>query len=308
MANTSFKLVDYGAAQLANQYDFTFPTGWEPLNEAQTATVNLEKDKIPYRHLSWLTDYGVAERIITMQGRDITYANRYALAASMLNHRIKKLYLGEDWYYYVRGITPNSLRDVNLPTLHSYTASFLALDPRMYYDGAANGDYPAGTSGFGYLSVSGGNLTLDLTAKGSWCVEPTFWISGESGNTIKFRDERAMELQFTPPDGGLWIVMPYRNNYVNGFHPNFPIAYKAQSWALANYDSSYAPDAQNEATSPQFIETTGNISTGITPNDVNSKGWVETYPQFTWGKSSAISVSGAGDVAHVKAQYRYVRM
>jgi len=305
-ANTSFKLVDHLATYKASQYDFTFPSGFYPTYESQLPKITLpEMGNYPYENLSWYIDEGVTEKTINISGQDLDDSDRYVLQSSIANPRIKKLYLGDDWFYYVKGVSPLSSRDANLPTLHTYTASFLANDPCMYFDGTTASDYPAGTKGFGYGicgASTAGECTLNLTAKGSWFVEPTFWVTGETGNALTFTDERGVALTFTPSDDGLFIVLPYyRWNFINS-NADYPAIVNPGSWAIADYDDHYAMDSSQELTSPELIKTT------IAYTETNTKSLMNDYPQFTWNKSSNITVSGQDTDSNIRFQYRYRRM
>mgnify|MGYP006921379035 CR=1 FL=1 len=302
-ANTSYKLVDHLAVQKANQYDFTFPAGWQPMYESQTPEIAFgDRGNYPYKNLSWYTDYGISQKTINLQGENITLNDRYVLQSAMSNPRLKKLYLGEDWYYYVRGIPPLTSRSENIPTIHNYTASFLALDPCMYFGGAEANDYPAGTAGFGYGSCATGAMTLDLTSKGTWFVEPAFWVSGESGNTITFTDERGVSLAFTPSDAGLFIVLPYYRYNKKSTTADGPAIVNPGSWTLANFDDAFAMDSSQEAVSPELVKSNLSATLG------NTGGFIDSYPQFTWNKSSTITATGMSSSDNIKFQYRYRRL
>lgn len=316
MANTDFKIDDYLAKNPSNQYDFTFPAGWRPLNEATQPALNIERESLPYVNLSYYIDYGLREKIITLQGRDIADSDRYELSAAIADPRIKKLYLGDDWFYYVRGIEPRSSRDAEFPLTYNYTASFLAVDPCMYYDGTTSGDYPAGTAGFGYEEVSSGSVDIDLTDantnnnSGSWYVEPIIWVDDESGDEGYVEDERGCRLTFTPPDATVWIILPYMNPYTDQFFPDYPIAYNYQTDDLTDYSSVYAQDIPFRGTSPDFKKSSGEYSSSITLSDTNSshvEKYNNRYPRAEWDTVTSFTVSGWAD-ANVKIQWRYRRL
>ena len=318
MANTSYKIVDYLATNPANQYDFTFPSGWEPLNEQQSPIVNLERDAYPFVNLTYFTHYGVSEKIITLQGRDIADNDRYKLSAAIANPRVKKLYLGEDWYYYVIGLEPRSIRDESLPLTYNYTASFLCVDPCMYYDGTGSGDYPDGTAGFGYEENSGSNFWIDLRTSnysnaGSWFVEPIIWISGENDEgTITDPDGRV--LTWTPPSTDTWVILPYFNSYPNGFYPDYPIAFKWRGGdsALEDYDEFFALDETIYSSSPSLYKGTSgteySMSMSLSMSSSSHPKYPNKYPRIEFGDYGNLVVGGNWSATNIKVQWRYRRI
>jgi hypothetical protein len=303
-ANTSFKIVDHLAAYPANQYDYTFPTGWVPTNENLSVTMQLDKSQFPFRNLSQIIDYGISERIITLQGKFPDDGTQYLLSACMINPRIKKLYLGSDWYVYVRGLEPRIIRDASIPMHCTHTAAFLCVDPYMY-DG----------SDAGLVSQTFSSSTLTVPASstlGGYCyVEPIFWITGTTtAGTIY--DSRGCRLSFTPPDTGTWIVMPYFNPNVSGFTPSTAVAYKLQTTTPAKAVSTdFALDFKVEgaAGTIPFINNSSNTAAVVLDETNTNKlyGATYRYPRAEYGTTTTFTKTGftSGTVA---LQYRLRRI
>lgn len=332
MANTSFKLVDYlidsgyttpnDTGGSAKQYNFTWDTDYHPTNEQATPTLNLDIQPYPNQDLTYVIDYGMQNKMVTLQGHDLDDNDRGQLQAAVMNRRPKKLYLGEDWYYYVRGIEVRSIRDHTRPNLFSYTASFLCLDPCMYADYSdGTGDYSNNVT-HGVVTPSSGSCTLNLAYGGSedignWYIEPIIWVNDENGNAGVVQDADGRKLSFTPPDADEWVIFPYRNYHHDQFLPDIAIAYKAQSITEANagvngnfgYDQPLPTftDGGSPEVSGEFIRTGGEGSdydTGVTLADDSGRGLIKLYPRWEYGKSSVIKVTTWAD-ANVTLQYRY---
>lgn len=306
MANTDFKIVDHLGIYPASQYDFTFPSGWAPVNENQTAMMKLDRDQYPFVSLSQIVDYGIGEKPIVLQGEDLDDGDQYTLLNAISNPRIKKLYLGEDWFYYVRGIEPRLIRDASLPTLYQYTAAFVAVDPFMYYD--ATGDILNATA-------SAGTLTVDLSSDGGEVyLEPIFWISGTTTEgTIE--DHRGCKLTFDPPTSDTWIILPYFNSYISSFLPDYPIAYKLQNIAARTVANFWALDAKVEgvSTAADFWRTTDNYKMiteltheTTTPTRYDDYSLSYMYPRAENGRSNAFTVTGFTS-GTIKAQWKVRR-
>jgi len=311
VANTNFKIVDFMATNPASQYDFTFPADWAPTNEQQTPAIKLaDRDAYPFINLTYFSHYGVSEKIITLQGSDLEDNDRYELSAAISNPRVKKLYLGADWYYYVIGLEPRSMRDDSRPGIYNYTAAFICVDPCMYYDGVGSGDYPAGTVGFGYVDCTS-STTIDLTLatypdSGSWFVEPIIWIENEGSNTLGLEDELGRKLEFDVPDNDVWIILPYYNQYANKFFPDHPIAFKYSTADLSDFDEFFAPDFTIYSASKEFKKTSGNYG-NPTKSDTDSIGYDSNYPKAEWNTATTFTLSGV-TAGNIRMQYRFRRM
>ncbi len=305
--NTSYKILDYLANDPVNQYNFTYPDDFAPRNENQDFTINIERDFNPDDDSAWFIEFGAYDRIIALQGRDVADADRFIHSSMIADRRMKKLFMGDDWFAYIRGITPRSIKDVNFPLLHNYIAMFLAPDPRLYFSGTEANDYPAGTSGFGYISAASSKFTLDLTGKGTWFVEPTFIVDNESGNTITFTDDTGRQLSFTAPDNDVWVVMPRHSSDVEGFNPDYPVAFKT-SRTLAQFNSVFAHDEKLEGSPPLSTKQVSGSVVSVTDSNSPDVGYGNLYPRFLWNTASDITLSGQSADANVKCQYRYVRM
>jgi hypothetical protein len=302
MANTAFKIVDHLAQIPSSQFNVEFPSGYEPLNEQQTATMKWNKDSYPLANLLQIIDYGLGDRPITLQGLDLSDDDRYTLRNAVENPRIKQLYLGDDYYYYVRGVEGRIIRDVGNPLLYSYTCAFSAVDPYMYDSSAI---------GTNQVSEAGGDIKIPTSGNlgGKVYLEPLFWIENESGHALTFTDDRGCRLTFTPPDEDVWIVMPWFNYNVQGFMPDYPIAYKAKSWTMSDVTTSWALDVSIEAASPQFLRTSGNFIAGgasLSLSDTNTPKIYQTtnmYPRAFPGRNNNIAVTNNTGTA-IYAQWR----
>lgn len=300
--NTDFKIVDHLAAIPTTQYSFTFPATWKPANENQTGELGLETDAYPFLNLSMVMDYGLKNRPIVLQGPDLDDGDQYLLRNAMENPRIKKLYLGDTYYYYVRGIDSRIIRDEANTTLYNYTASFMAVDPFMYDDTISSAQVSTNV----ITIPAAGNLA------GGVYVEPIFWIDNESGNTLTFTDDRGCRLTFKPPDNDVWVVMPYFNYRVRGFFPDHPIAYKANVHVIADVATVWAQDCSIEAASPEFSRATAGstfigVGASLSLTDTTaSKVYTSKeslYPRAEYNTATTIAVGGAGGTA-IYAQWR----
>ncbi len=307
MANTDFKIDDYLSQYPVNQYDFTFPAAWAPTNEQDTANMKIDRNSYPYINLNWFADYGLGDRPITLQGKDISDSDRFDLRCSIENPRIKKLFLGDDYYYYVRGLEARLMRDVNDPLLYSYTASFIAVDHYMY-DNDALDSCQIDASDDLLIDTAGAILG------GSTYVEPIFWVDALNAQALTFTDERGCSLTFTPASDNVWIVMPWYNYHVSSFHPIHPVAFEYQkdvadpgSNYISDYSSVWAMDRPLEVAAPHFLKTTGNY---IIPDLGDTKGIygnTSRYPRAEAGKKTDIAVTGEGGETGVYAQWRLRR-
>ena len=303
MANTDFKIDDYLAQFPTDQYDFTFPANWRPTNEQQTAGMKIDRDAYPYMNLNYFADYGLSDRPITLQGKDLSNSDRFDLRCAIENPRIKKLFLGDDYYYYVRGLEARLIRDVNDPLLYLYTASFIAVDHYMYDNSAIDSVQINGDDDL-LIDSAGENLG------GSVYVEPIFWVDNLNGTALTFTDDRGCSLTFTPASANVWIVLPYYNYHTAGFLPDHPIAFEYQkdvtggSDDIGDYSTVWALDRPLEVAAPDFLKTSGNY---VIPTLADSKGIygnTSLYPRAEPGRKTTIAVTGEGGSTAVYAQWR----
>lgn len=303
MTNTSFKIDDYQAVYPADQYDFTFPSNFEPVNERQAATILTENDTYPYLNLNYSADYGLQPRLIVLQGTDLDDDDQYLLRNSLEDPRMKKLFLGDDYYYYVRGIDPSLVRAEASPGLYDYVAAFIAYDPFMYDSASTNRDAAtaykinlatAGTHGYSY-------------------VEPVIWLDNCGSDAGYIQDYRGCRLAFTPPDDDVWVILPYYNARVRGFMPDHPVAFKYQdpnTNGMADSANVFGLDFIHEGGSQHIKKGTHGTdwSSEITLSTNNSDGVDYTteslYPRAAYGRDNTFTVSTWGGTVHIQWRYR----
>lgn len=232
-ANTDFKLT-----WLDNTEVFTFPSGWKPSNENLSPVITGEEINLSYNNIMNKFSYGLGKNQIVLQGDQLDDNDRWKLSSAIADRRLKKLWLGEDWYFYVLGVEPRKMRDDSLPSMAMYTAAFEALDP-FYYE--SNDSTPRTTSAR-YWDASTEddvekNRTIDVTdatlPNNTTFIEPIFWVTTQADATVsrlRIRDETNRRLDVTYAQGGseLWLIMPYLKTSYEGFLTEGPVAIKTR--------------------------------------------------------------------------------
>jgi hypothetical protein len=219
MANTDYKIEDFRN----NKFNFTFPTGIGRPNFSNLAkNMNYQITSNVNNMISTIIALGFNPISIGFQGV-LQDQDRYEYAATVMDQSPKKLWLGEDSYYYVLPQNPNDTRTTNAPNINQYAASFIAADPRMYLDS---------------LKYSTGNTISSANNQGYFPVLPIFWVSGTTSQVI-IKDPEGRTLTFTPPTTDTWIIFPYFWTQVMGFVPATNVAFKllttksvSSDWAL----------------------------------------------------------------------------
>lgn len=286
--NTEYKVVDH--ADNSSKYDITFPANWRPLNENQQPKIKLT-DNHPMYDVDFFNDTGVAGGTIVLQGKTLPAdLSQYKLKCMICDRRVKKLYLGDEWFYYVRGIDPTLVKAVEIPQLAKYTIPFKILDPFQYKELDAtpvwNVNTTAPVSNEVFLPQTG-------TLGGYWNVKPIFWLSvGTANNTTTVTDPKGRVISFTPGTTGTWIIMPWFNESVESFHPARPaVAFKRQS--ALTISQLWAPDAKVEGASKDFDLRTDTERGSVTPSTVAGYPYrtFDGYPQAEIGAKTTFTLS-----------------
>lgn len=226
-ANTAWKLTD-----LWNTALFTFDStyGWHPTNENQSVDLAGENYTVAYRNILQRRDYGLGGRPITLIGEEVADEDVWKLSSAICKRQLMKLWVGEDWFYYVLGREPRQVRDESAPYQKTYTLGLIAVDPHYYYSNSAAGSSEISRS----LVVpdieleNAGSLDVDLTdatsAQGTTFVEPCFWIKGGTNTSVTkvtITDLNGRKLEYSPTttitDTHEHVIMPYRNTALEGF-------------------------------------------------------------------------------------------
>lgn len=249
-ANTDFKLTDLAGNELFN---FTFSgENWTPMNINYYPQITGEEFNIPWDNISQVMDLGLGVRNIVLQGNIKDDVNRWKLTSAMADRRVKKLWLGEDWFFYVVGMEPRSILDQSVQGVGKFTAAFNAYDPAYYY---ANGSGDAGTAtpkvdDNTWTGTATKDIITDLTngtePNSTFFVEPCFWVDVPAGTTITsvvIVDDTNRKLTLTETIAGAktYIIFPYYNMQYSGFMVNSAVAYETtlqynpqiqQDWAF----------------------------------------------------------------------------
>lgn len=231
MANTQWVLTDLWNKQL---FVFDTTNGWHPTNENQSPEITGDTFNIPWDNLVQKIDYGLGARQITLQGNEVADEDIWKLSSTVCKRQLMKLWVGEDWFYYVLGLEPRQIRDESLPVQKSYTVGLMAVDPHYHY---AQSSTTIDTTQRKNLVVpdiereSGGVIDVVLSAtgtnEGTTYVEPCFWIIGGASTSVTkvtIQDPLGRELAYTPTNtienGDEHVIMPYRNTLFEGFLVN----------------------------------------------------------------------------------------
>ncbi len=234
-ANTAWKLTDLWNGTL---FEFDMDGGWHPINENQSVELTGEIGNLPTLNLIYKIDLGLGRRNITLQGVDIADGDLWKLSSAIAKRQLMKLWVGEDWFYYVLGVEPRQIRDQSLPYQKSYLASFMAVDPHYYYADSANGGADGTKNQVGPTTVIGNPWVGKECAiptkevgsifdKGTTTLEPIFWIVGGTNTSITkiiFRGKDGREVEYTPTttitNTHVHVIMPFRNTLHEGFLVN----------------------------------------------------------------------------------------
>lgn len=300
MVNTDYKVVDH--ADNNSKYDITFPDNWTPLNENQMNKLIL-KDLAAFHNVDSFMDEGVRNGDIVLQGRTLPAdMSQHWLKCMLCDRRIKKLYLGDEWFYYVRGYDPRVVRAVEIPQLARYIAPFRIVDPFQYKEEDAspvwNVNTTAPVSNEVFLPQSG-------TLGGYWNVKPTFWFSVTGAATATtITDPKGRRISFTPPSTGTWIVMPWFNQSVENFISNsWGVAFKRQS--ALTISQLWALEAKVEGASNDFDVEDSAQRTEVTTPHVSGYPWrsYDVYPQAEIGAKTTFTLSLGSNTAYVGMQW-----
>ena len=236
-ANTAWKLTD-----IWNNAVFTFDGDYIPENENHAPELTGEDWNIPWDNIVQRMDYGLGARHITLQGVDVDDKDAWALSSTIAKRQLMKLWAGEDWFYYVLGVEARQVRAGSLPSKKSYNVSFKGVDPHYYWSNST-----AGSGTQKNLVVPQANILTEddwtditLTAiganEGSTDIEPCFWIIGGASSNItqvSILDLERRRIQYSPTSpitsGDEHVIMPYRNNSVNGFTVNEATGFQVSS-------------------------------------------------------------------------------
>ena len=239
--NTAWKLTD-----LQNTALFTFDSanGWHPVNVSQDPLTNYDLTDLPQLNLEQAIAMGLGGRSITLQGTDLDDKDNWTLSSTIAQQQLMKLWVGEDWFYYVEGNTTTQINDEAFPTQTQYIASFRAHDPHYYYSRSTAGSgtgknvvVPISSSGAYSAGGSTKVFVSDLTSStleqnlGTVFVEPCFWIICENDGAtvadiseVTLTDDYGRKIVYTPTtpmvDGDIHVILPYRNTSDDGFSPN----------------------------------------------------------------------------------------
>lgn len=164
MANTDWKLTDLWNASL---FTFDSTNGWHPTNENQTPDITGDKFNVPWDNLGQKVDWGLGVRKITLQGMDVADGDLWDLSSAICKRQLMKLWVGEDWFYYVLGTEPRQVRDVSAPYQKSYTVAFEAMDPHYYSARIEGTGASAVRWGKQVCAAGGGTIVVDLTKSGT---------------------------------------------------------------------------------------------------------------------------------------------
>lgn len=248
--NTAWKLTD-----LWNVALFTFDSsgGWHPTNENQTAELTGEIYNIPWSNHTNKIDFGLGARQITLQGIDVADKDMWSLSSTIAKRQLMKLWVGEDWFYYVLGVEPRQIRDQSLPVQKSYIAAFMAVDPHYYFSNSSTGGTDATINQVGPTTVIGSawstkqsSLTIALTGsgadEGTTNIEPMYWIIGGASTSIEkiaINDEWMGQIDYTPTstitNGHVHVIMPWRNILYEGFVTREVTGFKVVSGTSSSY-------------------------------------------------------------------------
>ena len=194
-------------------FGFSFPKGFEPLNENHAPTFIKEEVQIYNEDLAPYNDYGLGVRPVVLQCRLEDIASRWRLSSALADRRVKKLYglcLDEEFYCYGVGYEPRHSRDVAVPLHANFLAGFEARDPKLYR--------LAISTATGSANV----ITVDLSSSYStYLVRPCFWITGGASSNITsvtIVDDNNGKLVYTPTSaitsGITHIIAPYFNTWI----------------------------------------------------------------------------------------------
>ena len=314
-ANTDFKLT-----HLDNTNIFTFPAGWKPSNENLSPIVVGEDINLSYDNLINHYSYGIGKTPIVLQGDMLDDVDRWKLSSAIIDRKLKKLWLGEDWYYYVLGMEARKMRSETLPGMGMYTAAFDAVDPFYYF---SNDSTPkTSTSATWDASTEDENIktiTLDLreitVANNTTFVEPIFWIQTFANSTvsrIRIEDDtnRKLDVSFTQGVSETWLIMPYLKTSYEGFLTEGPIIIKTQN--TPGMTTNFALDL------PIYLDYLGGTlylvessMVRATTEFISDTAWKTNrrYPraeddvQTTFSITPKMTSTGASDTVFIRAQY-----
>jgi len=280
---------------------FTFPDTFSPTSERVSGTMEMEIEQYPHKELSMVNHYGIRNRMISLQGTDLDDNDLYLLLHLMETPNIKKLYMGDDYYYYVIGADPSLVRDESIPTLQRYTANFVAVDPYAYDSGSIERDT---------ASPYSVNLSSTDGTDGYRNIYPIIWLDECGSDAGYIQDWRGCRLAFTPPSDNVWIIMPYFIRDISGCRPNAPIAYKYIDDDITDSETKFALDLDFRGADQEVKHGTAgtDYSTDITLSTQNTDGvdWNNTYlyPRADFGQINTFTISGYTGTVHLQWRYR----
>jgi len=249
-ANDAWKLTD-----LWNNTLFLFDStgGWHPTNENQTVEMTGEGWNIPWDNLAQKMDKGLGVRRISLIGEDIDNKDAWTLSSALCKRQFMKLWVGEDWFYYVLGVEPRQVRDVSLPYVKTYTVGLMAMDPHYYFSNSTGGAgttvdvvVPSTVIGSAWGAGTTSDLVMDLTGssanEGTTFIDPVYWIIGGTSTSvtkIEIVDQWGRKLTYTPTttiaNTHVHVIMPYRSTTEDGFQVNDSTGFKLVSGTANAY-------------------------------------------------------------------------
>jgi len=244
MANTQWVITDLWNKQL---FQFDTTQGFHPNNSNSTTEQTGETFNVPWDNITQKIDFGLGSRFITLQGVEIDDKDVWALTSAINYRQLMKLWVGEDFFYYVLGQEARQVRDERNPTQKSYNISFNAVDPYYYYAQSSTTIDTTERQNLVVPSVEiedSGIIDVDLTgataSEGTTFLEPCFWIIGGAATSltkITIQDPYGRQLEYTPTTtiatGHEHVIMPYRNTTMEGFVVNDATGFKLTANGLS---------------------------------------------------------------------------
>lgn len=322
--NTDWKLTDLSDTAL---FIFDSSNGWHPTNENQTVELTGESYNIPWDNLVQKLDYGLGGRSISLIGEDVADEDVWKLSSTICKRQLMKLWVGEDWFYYVLGREPRQVRDESLPYTKTYTVGLIAVDPHYYYS----------NEGTPTAAIDNTGITVDLTGSGSnqgtTYVEPCFWVIGSGGSAavtkVTIQDQWGRKLEYEPTstiaDSDEHVIMPYRNTLQEGFSVNDATGFKVTSdgktgttapsgsagsetggdWALDVFQHGAGSDDSTTAANNVYKWITEEVPLILSRNGTDFVEKNREYPRCLDGVSNTLTVSytGTADATSTYAQW-----
>ena len=317
--NTEWALTTLGGTEI-----FNFSDVGDIIPEIENMSALVQKEEIHATgyNLVKIYDRGLGKRQISLQGLALDDNDLWELNAAVYDRRLKKLWLGSDWFCYVLGVGVTNVRDERAPLQKSYNISFDCPDPCFYYANTGGNKGSQYETNCGVVSEAGSeyaDVTLSDTGENSssFFVEPVIWIETSGSFTaVSVTDENNRQLSWSGSASAshTLLFLPYARNSYEGFKASSGVGFdyngvdknEVTNWALDFERYSTGSNKLNNPTELSF--NLSHSGTGYTKTRYYPR--AESYitdPENS-GSATRFTISLTGTYSACYLQYLYRRI